>query len=108
MKLTLALEDVQPLDRLYKFFVHVTGSDNSIVAQDDRYPCDYTLNQVDWRPGNVVLQDFEVTIPAEVTPGTYSVEMGVYDPDSGLRLPIGQTNLKHDTDQVALGTLTVK
>ena len=108
LRLTLALEDVQPLDRLYKFFVHVVRSDDSIAAQDDRYPCDYSLNQTDWPPGNVVLQNFEVMMPADVVPGRYTVEFGAYDPDSGVRLPIGQSTLTHAVDQVTLGIVSVR
>jgi hypothetical protein len=106
--LTLAFRDVQPLDRLYKFFIHVTGADGSILAQDDRYPCDYTLNQADWRSGNILLQNFEVAIPTDIAAGSYAIKLGVYDPNSGNRLIVGQNALDHDPDQVTLGTVAVK
>ncbi|HET7377257.1 MAG TPA: hypothetical protein VFK30_11145, partial [Anaerolineae bacterium] len=108
LDLTLAFRDVEPLDRLYKFFIHAAGADGSILAQDDRYPCDYTLNQADWRPGNILLQNFEVAIPTDAAAGSYAIKLGVYDPNSGSRLLVGQSALDHDLDQVNLGTVVVK
>ncbi len=108
LRITVALKDRVPLDQLYKIFVHVRGSDESIAAQDDRYPCDFTLNQADWKPGNIVLQDFEVPIPESISIGKYSIVLGLYDPDSGTRLPINHSDLAHGADEVTLGAVVVK
>ncbi len=63
-----------------QMFVHVLGPDGSIVAQQDRLdvPVD------GWRAGDVLVQVHHLDRPAQAT----SVELGLYHPDTGQRLPV--------------------
>ncbi|HLF26044.1 MAG TPA: hypothetical protein VJG32_06895 [Anaerolineae bacterium] len=107
LPVTLALEASVPLDRAYKVFVHLRGAENIVVAQDDRLPCNFSLNQADWRPGNIVLEAYQLQVPADTPPGNYRVVLGVYQPDSGARLPVRQSDLPHDPDGIELGAVAV-
>lgn len=104
-RVTLALKSIQPLDRLYAVYVHLRAADGAIVAQGDRGMCDGSLNQADWRPGEVLLQDFELTLPPDA--GRYSVVIGLYD-EAGARLPVSETSLTHSADGVTLGEVEVR
>ena len=105
---TIALEDVAPLDRLYKVFVHLRGSDGAVIAQDDRTPCANSLNEADWRPGNIVLEPYQLPLSDDVLPGDYEVWLGVYDAASGVRLPVTTATVAHDADSIKLGTIRIE
>lgn len=104
VRVKLALKSIAPLDRLYAVYVHLRAADGTTVAQGDRGMCDGSLNQADWRPGEVVLQDFELTLPPDA--GRYSVVIGLYD-EAGARLPVSETGLTHSVDGVTLGVVEV-
>jgi hypothetical protein len=103
-RVRLALKSIQPLDRLYAVYVHLRAAEGAIVGQGDRGMCDGSLNEADWRPGDVLLQDFELTLPPEA--GRYSVVIGLYD-EAGARLPVSGTSLTHTADGVTLGEVEV-
>jgi 4-amino-4-deoxy-L-arabinose transferase-like glycosyltransferase len=105
---TIALEDIAPLDRLYKVFLHLRGSDGAVIAQDDHAPCANSLNEADWRPGNIVVEPYQLSLPTEVPPGDYEVRLGLYDPTSGVRLPVTTASVAHDADSIQLGTIHVR
>jgi 4-amino-4-deoxy-L-arabinose transferase-like glycosyltransferase len=108
IRLRLAFENRQVLDRLYKVFVHLHGPDKAVVAQADRALCDRTLNEADWRPGDVLVEDYELIIPPETSPGDYPVAIGFYADDSGVRLPVVAADLEHDGDSVTIGTVRIR
>ena len=105
-RLTLALKSLAPIDRVYSVYVHLRGPDGAIVTQGDRVICDESLNPADWRPGDIVLQDFELTLPPNLVAGQYPVVIGVYDAAGG-RLPVSETSLTHSADGVTLGEVKV-
>jgi len=108
LRIRIALEDVTPLDRLYKVFLHLWSDDNTVLAQADRYPCDYSLNEADWRPGDIVLEEYPLSIPPQIAPGQYRVVLGIYQPDSGSRLPVFESQLAHEDSSVVLGQIEIK
>jgi hypothetical protein len=108
IRMRLAFENRQVLDHLYKVFVHLRGSGNSVAAQADRVPCDTTLNEADWRPGDILVDEYELAIPAETQPGDYPVVIGLYQEATGARLPVIASDLEHDKDSVTIGTLRVR
>ena len=65
-----------------QMFVHVLGPDGSIVTQQDRLD----VPAYGWRSGDVIAQVQRLTLPANLKPAT--IEIGLYNPDSGLRLPM--------------------
>ena len=79
-----------------------------MLAQDDHAPCGVTLNEADWRPGNILLEEYAVTIPADTPSGEYPVEIGLYEDSSGTRLPVLSSALDHDVDSVILGKIQIK
>ncbi len=108
LRVTVALEASSPLEQRYKVFVHLRGEDDSVLAQADRLPCNFSLNEADWRPGDIVLEEYALPIAPETAPGTYRVILGVYRPDTHARLPIRSSDLPHTGDGVVLGEMDVK
>lgn len=108
VKIRLAFENRQAFDQLYKVFVHLRGPDNSLVAQADRALCDLTLNEADWRPGDILVDKYELTIPPDAPPGDYPVVIGFYQDATGARLPVGVADIEHDGDSATIGILRVR
>jgi 4-amino-4-deoxy-L-arabinose transferase-like glycosyltransferase len=78
----------------YVVFVHLSGAVNAaggtVWDQDDHRPLDGFASTLAWEPGTLyrdpyhLLRDTQTTLP----PGTYTLEVGMYDPESGARLPV--------------------
>ena len=108
LPVTLALKGIAPLEQPYKIFVHLRDEHGAVIVQADRLPCDFSLNEADWRPGDIVLETYAVEVPAETPPGTYRLVMGVYQLDSGARLPVLESDLPYEPDGVELGTVDIQ
>ncbi len=106
-RVTLALKSIAPLDRVYSVYVHLRDASGAIATQGDRVICDESLNPADWRPGDIVLQDFALTLPPDAAAGQYPVVVGLYD-STGARLPVGETSLPHTDDGVTLDKVEVR
>jgi hypothetical protein len=87
LELTLYWQAEQKMDVSYKVFVHlIDPTTGAIVAQDDAVPRRWTYPTTRWEPGEVV----EDTVPLSlggVPPGQYRLVLGLYDPQTGQRLP---------------------
>ena len=74
----------------YTAFVHLVGPDGVMVAQMDKPPLQGFLPTSTWYPGQRVVDDFTLTLPADAVPGTYTLYTGFYDPVTMTRLPVVQ------------------
>jgi hypothetical protein len=85
-----------------KNFIHLLGApkaDGSIVyAQRDSQPCDDTVATTGWTAGD---------LPADLPPGSYTLQTGWYDSVSGARAPITDDEGPHANDAVQLPPLIV-
>lgn len=108
IKLRLVFENRQVFDQPYKVFVHLRGPDHSVAAQADRVWCDTSLNEADWRPGDILVDNYELTVPPEASPGNYPIVIGFYQEAAGVRLPVLAADLEHDRDSVTIGTVRIR
>jgi hypothetical protein len=78
-----------PTPRAYKVFVHVLDpSGQHVLAQRDSEPQDGKAPTTGWIPGEVIDDEYAITLPASLASGDYAVEVGVYDARSGDRLTL--------------------
>lgn len=105
LDLTLHWLNLRATPRDYKAFVHLTTSDSPVpLAQSDGDPgAGYTPTSR-WLPGELVPDPHRLAIPAELPPGAYDLWAGLYDWETGARLPVGG----RDDGRVLLGTITVR
>ncbi len=91
----------------YKVFVHLYDEASRLVAQTDSEP-GATLRPTDtWSPGERVTDRYGVLIPLGLSPGTYTLAVGLYplaDPDD--RLPVIQDGVPVG-DRLDLAWITV-
>ena len=94
--------DFQPLDKDYTVFVHFLDSHDELLFTDDHEPAERTST---WQPGSTIEYGRTVFVPLYPYLGTATIEMGLYLPETGERLPLSGT----DTGQLAynVGQLTL-
>jgi len=73
-----------PPDGQRAIFVHLLAPDGQVAAQWDGLD----VPVEGWREGNTILQVASFDLPADLPPGQYWLQTGVYDPDTMQRLPV--------------------
>ena len=87
--LSMEWEAVQPMDEDYSTFLHVYDGHGHRVAQGDSLLVDEAVRPTSrWEPGVTNAALYHVPIPPGVPPGQYELEVGVYELDTGNRLPL--------------------
>ncbi len=75
-------------EKSYKLFVHLLDPNSqTVVAQADFVPRNWSYPTNWWEVGEVV-DDAVVMDLTAVSPGSYDLLVGIYDPDTGQRLPL--------------------
>lgn len=92
--LTLYWQAQQPVTQKYKVFTHLLGevyninNDNFLWGQQDNEPVNNSRPTTTWRSGEVIVDSYAIPIDAQAPVGTYQIEIGLYDPATGARLPL--------------------
>lgn len=86
VQLTLFWQVDRPPDEILATFVHLVGPDGQIVAQGDQWPGG--LPGTTWAAGQVIIDEYAITLPEAAPAGTYQIRLGLYPAASGVRLPI--------------------
>lgn len=91
-----------PLPVNYSSFVHVLDANRRGVAQQDNvHVANFPTTR--WRPGAYAADVHPLQLPATLAPGSYRIEVGIYDRATGKQLPVqGQP-----TDYLVLPPLRV-
>ncbi len=76
------------IPRSYTVFVHLVGPEGRIYAQQDAVPAGWTRPTTGSFPGEVVRDDYPLTVDSSAPPGTYTLRAGWYDPTTGQRVPV--------------------
>ncbi len=87
LQLDLFWRTAAPLSERYKVFVHVLDQSGQIVAQTDREPGGGQQPTANWASNELIIDRYGVLIPEDIPPGTYAIEIGLYD-FNGTRLPV--------------------
>jgi hypothetical protein len=74
------------LQRRYKVFLHLLDEANHVVGQRDSDPGGGSLLTTLWEPGQVVRDNYGLPVHPATPPGSYRVEVGLYDSETGRRL----------------------
>jgi len=85
-QITLFWQVEQTPTARYKVFLHALDPDNQIVGQRDAEPGGGALLTTLWQPGKAIIDNYGLPLHPATAPGTYRVEVGLYDPQTGQRL----------------------
>jgi hypothetical protein len=96
LDVTLHWQAMQRMEVAFKFFVHLLDLETGeLVAQADVMPHDWRYPTHWWEKGEFVSDEITLSV-SDVPPGVYRVVIGVYDPETGVRLPITASTLSAD------------
>ena len=87
LKIKIYWRAVQRPGATWVSFLHLYDAAGEKVtqAEDHRPGGDYVPSSL-WRPGDVIVDSFRITLPADLAAGEYSLMAGFYDPTSGQRI----------------------
>lgn len=89
LQVTLFWQTAVPLEQRYKVFLHLIGPDGQLVSQRDSEPGGNLKPTNIWQPGETVIDNHGLLIPADLPSGEYALYLGLYDvADPSARLPI--------------------
>lgn len=86
LTLTTYWQAIKPAEKSYHVFVHLETE--RIWSQSDGVPLCDSYPTHHWRPGQAIGDHRRLEIPPETPPGRYPLLVGLYDPDSGVRLDV--------------------
>ena len=87
----------------YTVFIHILREDGTVAAQHDGLPAAGYAAETTWQLGNKVDDRHQIELLYLMPPGEYQVEVGLYDPVTGVRLPLSD----HSSDSVIIETLKI-
>lgn len=72
----------------YAIFLHLEDEQGELVTQQDSFPQQGSRPTTSWRPGEVLADTHTLLLPPNLPPGEYTLWLGLYNPDTGERLPV--------------------
>ncbi len=103
VRLTLHWQATARMGTSYAVFVHLVAQDGRFGGQHDSIPGNGALPTTGWVVGEFLLDEHIFTIKAEAEPGPYLLEVGLYEPVSGQRLPVRDATGHELGDHLVLG-----
>jgi len=86
--LTLFWQCLEEVDRDYTVFTHLVDKEGNFWGQKDNEPVDGFYPTGQWKAGEIVRDQYDITISPEAPPGEYRLEVGMYLAETGERLPV--------------------
>jgi len=109
LRLTLYWQALAESETSHSVFTHLLDADSQIWAQHDGVPAGGTRPTTGWLPGEVIVDRHDLRVPPGALPGTYILEIGLYDPLTGERLPaIEPDGRRLPDDRVILQALSLE
>lgn len=101
--LTWYFRSTRKLTSSYRIFVHIDGEGQRIHGDHD--PVDSAYPVTLWEPGDIIVDEQKIDVPASAHAGEYSILMGFYSGDT--RLPIRQ-GPNAGEDRARVGALRIR
>jgi hypothetical protein len=86
---TLIWQALAEMPTSYRVFVHLVNESGQIVAQADGEPAAWTRPTTGWAAGEYIVDRYVLPQPENGEGETVVLRVGLYDPDTGLRLMTG-------------------
>ncbi|MBN1888545.1 MAG: hypothetical protein JW850_11165 [Thermoflexales bacterium] len=107
LPITLYWQAAMAATRDAKVFVHLYDVGGTLGPQSDGWAFYGTRPPYTWLPGEIVADPHLIALPADLSTGTYSLEVGLYSPDGSGRLPVYRGNIHQDEERVLLAIIEV-
>jgi mannosyltransferase len=88
VRLTLYWQAAEDVETAYTVFIHLVDDRGYIHTQIDSPPCGGDFPTVEWITDDIIVDPYSIVVPQRIPTGDYSLVVGMYDPETGVRLPI--------------------
>ncbi|MDW8099285.1 MAG: DUF2079 domain-containing protein [Anaerolineae bacterium] len=88
VRITLYWQALAETALAYTVFVHLLDGNGTLRGQQDNPPVFGTQPLPLWRPGDHVRDPYAFSVALDAPPGRYDLKIGLYDPATGVRLPV--------------------
>jgi len=107
LPITLYWQVTGSLDKDYTVFIHLLDGDETITGQGDGPPLEGSYPTSFWGVGETLTDRHRLRVHQDAPPGNHRIAVGLYDLNSGLRLPVLDAAGKPVGDRVLLATISV-
>jgi 4-amino-4-deoxy-L-arabinose transferase-like glycosyltransferase len=107
LALALHWQPIAAFDSNYIVFAHVEVEGQALWGQDDGTPACGSMPTTAWEPGEVVIDGRLLHIDPATPPGEYPVIVGMYDYQTGERLPVSGRDANAWGNGIYVGTVQV-
>jgi len=108
LRLVLYWQAQAPIATSYTVFTHVLDDQAHIWGQVDQLPASGARPTTGWVAGEVIADATVLALPSTTPPGEQVIEVGLYDPTTGQRLPaFDQRGQRLEQDRILLGRVHV-
>jgi len=107
VQLTLYWQAIEEMETSYTVFTHFLDTEDRIWGQMDSIPQRGEAPTTSWVTGEVITDPYEIIVDPEAPPGTYVVEIGMYDTQTGRRLPVLDAEGQPRDDRILLPSIRV-
>ena len=104
--LALQWRALSRLQEDYHSFVHLLGA-GKVVCGQDKVPLNQYFRPTAWPVGERLRDEYALTLPADLAPGTYAVEVGLYSYPELVRLTVTE-GPSSPGDRVLLASVVVE
>ena len=92
-----------PPKHRWTVFTHLLDAQGQQVSGKDCEPGCGSYPTTQWREGELIIAEYQIPLPASMSPGEYTLEVGLYDWTTGRRLPLENRT----GDAVVLGHIQI-
>lgn len=107
LHLTLFWQALTKMEGNYTVFTHLVDERGGLWGQKDNQPVDGFYPTVGWTEGEIVRDQYDLTISPQAPPGPYRIVVGMYRADTGERLVVGQVGNLPPSDKILLDEFIV-
>jgi hypothetical protein len=107
LDLTLYWQARRRMSKDYTVFTHLVAADGRIVAQQDNQPAEGRYPTSIWDAGEIVVDQYHLTVAPDAAGGAYHLEVGMYLLSTLERLKVASGD-KEGQDRIELGSVFVR
>jgi hypothetical protein len=102
-------EATEPVTEDLSIFLHLLSPAGELIWQDDGAGDHGNRPTWSWAPGETIVDPHTVMLPPDLPDGDYVLTTGLYDWQTGERLPVRQLDgTQPNADRVSVATLTIR
>lgn len=102
VRLTLFWQALQVMDTDYTVFTHLLDAEGNLRGQKDSQPADGFYPTSRWHPDEILRDPYVIPISTGSPSANYTILVGVYQADSGQRLPATGSSVSDTGDSLRI------